>query len=118
MLVKDNKQILSVDQLTVAKQVATQLGLDLKSVISVIEAEQKTTMSYVKRGYKVVKKNYITIKSYSKNAYSFVSGIDGKKYKVPERLSIRITPGEGFKTYLNSEIKQMPEKLCRFVDKK
>jgi hypothetical protein len=38
-----SKKIKSVDQLTVAKLVATRLGLNLAQVMAVIEYEQKTT---------------------------------------------------------------------------
>jgi hypothetical protein len=114
MLIKTEKKQ-SIDQLTVAKVVASRLGLDLNTVISVVELEQKTTMSYVKRGYKITKKNYLTIEPKLKDGYTFNSGIDGKEYQVPERVRLLIRAGEGFKNYVNED-NRMKNLLCRFID--
>ena len=112
-----NKKQPSVDQLTVAKVVASRLGLDMTTVSQVIEMEQKTTMAYVKRGYKVTKKNYLTLIPTEKKGYTFESGLNGKAYTVPERRKIRVKVGDGFKNYLSKQ-PTLPNKLCRFVDQK
>jgi hypothetical protein len=46
------------------------------------------------------------------------SGITGKTYDVPERIAIRTRLGQGFKVYVADTAHKMPEKICRFVDKK
>lgn len=113
----ENKKPLSVDQITVAKVVASRLGLDIKTVEQVIELEQKTTMSYVKRGYKVTKKNYLTLLPVKISGYTFESGLNGKIYEVPERKKVHIKIGDGFKNYISTK-PSLPNRLCRFVDRK
>ena len=113
----DNKKPLTVDQSTVAKVVASRLGLDVKTVEEVIELEQKTTMSYVKRGYKVTKKNYLTLLPVKKPGYTFESGLNGKIYQVPERRKVHVKVGDGFQSYISSQ-PSLPNRLCRFVSEK
>ena len=115
LISSDNKQ--SVDQLTVAKIVASRLGMNVSTVVDIIEMEQKTTMNYIKRGYKVIKKNYITIEPKAQKGYKFKSGIDGKEHIIPSRTGIKVRIGEGFKSYVN-ENQVMKNRLCRFVKTK
>ena len=114
---KMSKKIKSVDQLTVAKLVATRLGLNLAQVIAVIEYEQKTTMSYVRKGYKVVKKNYLTLTPFKRKAYNIKSPLDGKQYSLPEQLIVKVKLGSGFKNYVAEKNNKMPDKICRYVKK-
>ena len=116
-MVIERKKDLSVDQKTVARIVASRLGLEVKIVEAIIELEQRTTMSYIKRGYRVVKKNYMTLIPKDKPKYSFTSGIDGKLYDVPKTTRISVRIGEGFKSFV-SEYSNMTDKLCRFVENK
>jgi hypothetical protein len=109
------RKIKSVDQLTIAKVVATRMGMAPNQVVEVIETEQKTTMSYVKRGYRVVKKNYLTITPRTKKSYSITSPLNQKAYLVPEKASVRVKVGMGFKNYVSNKGAKMPNKLCRFV---
>jgi hypothetical protein len=109
------KTIKSVDQLTIAKVVATRLGMAPSQIIEVIEMEQKTTMSYVKRGYRVVKKNYLTITPKSKNSFTINSPLTNKTYMVPNRVNVRVKVGMGFKNYVSNKGAKMPNRLCRFV---
>ena len=113
MLIKKDKTQ-SIDQLSIAKIVATRLGLDLNTVIAVIDMEQKTTMSYIKRMHRVVKKNYLTLTPRARDPYTFTSGIDGKEYNVPKAIKVSVRIGEGFKAYV-SDFREMSDKLCRFV---
>ena len=41
--------------------IADKTGLTITEVTEVIELEQKLTMNFVKRGKKVIKKNYLTL---------------------------------------------------------
>ena len=116
-MIVDRSKELSVDQKTVARIVASRLGVDVKTVEEIVEFEQRTTMSYIKRGYRVVKKNYITLIPTIKPQYSFTSGIDGKIYDVPATTRISIRIGEGFKSFVKDN-NTMADKLCRFVANK
>lgn len=116
MRIENNKE-LSVDQKTVARVVASRLGLDVKTVEQVVEMEQKTTMNFVKRGFKVTKKNYLVIEPRLKKGYSFTSHINGEEYQIPNKVRLSIRVGEGFKNYINDESK-MANRLCRFVESK
>jgi hypothetical protein len=109
------RRIKSVDQLTLAKIVATRMGMAPTQVVEVIEMEQKTTMSYVKRGYRVVKKNYITITPKVKKSFTLTSPITNRSYLVPEKVSVRAKIGMGFKNYVSNKGAKMPNRLCRFV---
>ncbi|AUD62144.1 hypothetical protein BK010_00460 [Tenericutes bacterium MO-XQ] len=115
---KPEENIKSIDQLSMAKLVATKLGLSLSTVIEVVELEQKLTMQHVKEGYKVTKKNYITFTPIKKPTYLMKSKLDGNEYQVPERMTIRAKLGLGFKAFVADGNGKMPDKICRFVDGK
>ena len=105
----------TIDQMTVARQIAEKFGFKLSDILAVIEEEQKLTMEYAKMGYKVIKKNYLTIegrKMEGKKAWK--SPLTGKIYDIPTKTRILVRVGDGFKRYI--ENKKMPDKLCRFVD--
>lgn len=113
----ESKKELSVDQKTVAKVVASRLGINVRTVESVVDMEQKTTMNFIKRGFKVTKKNYLVIEPKLKKGYSFKSHINGEEYEVPNRVRVAVRIGEGFKNYINDE-SRMANRLCRFVESK
>ena len=97
--VKSKKEkIRTVDQMTIARLISNKTGLTITEIQEVIELEQKFTMDYIKRGRKVVKKNYLTLTP---------NIIKGKKF---------ISPLNGVKAYISNNKKKMPEKICRFVD--
>ena len=104
----------TIDQMTIARLIAQRLNVKLSDAISVIEAEQKLTMEYVKMGYKVIKKNYLTIEGRLGEAKkNWVSPLNGKTYTLPAKTRVLVRVGVGFKNFIDN--KKMPEKLCRFV---
>ena len=112
---KTKNTVKTIDQMTVARQIAEKFGFKLSDILAVIEEEQKLTMEYAKMGYKVIKKNYLTIegrKMEGKKAWK--SPLTGKIYDIPAKTRILVRVGDGFKRYI--ENKKMPDKLCRFVD--
>ena len=97
------------------KEKLEKLGYKISDILAVVEEEQKLTMEYAKMGYKVIKKNYLTIegrKMEGKKAWK--SPLTGKIYDIPAKTRILVRVGDGFKRYI--ENKKMPDKLCRFVD--
>lgn len=105
----------TIDQMSFARMIAQKLNFKISDVIAVIENEQKLTMEYVKMGYKVIKKNYITIESRKyEGKKNWVSPLDGKAYTIAPTTRVLVRVGVGFKNYIES--KKMPEKLCRFVE--
>lgn len=107
-------EVKTIDQMSTARQIAQKFGLRLTDVMSVIEEEQKLTMEYVRMGYKVIKKNYLTIegrKVAGKKAWK--SPLDGKIYTIEPSVRVVVRVGVGFKNFITD--KKMPEKLCRFV---
>ena len=105
----------TIDQLSIARNIADKTGFKISDILAVIEEEQKMTMEYVKMGYKVIKKNYLTIEGRKYGAkMGWKSPLDGKTYDIPAKTRILVRVGDGFKNYI--ENKKMPEKLCRFVD--
>lgn len=104
----------TVDQLTLARQISQKFGLRLSDVTGIIETEQKLTMDYARMGYKVIKKNYLTIEGRRiEGRKNWRSPLTGKTYDLAPTVRILIRPGIGFKQYVSK--KKMPEKLCRFV---
>lgn len=104
----------TIDQLTIARQIADKFGFKLSDVMAVIEEEQKVTMEYVKGGYKVIKKNYLTIEGRRmEGKAAWKSPLTGKTYDIPAKVRILVRVGDGFRKYI--ENRKMPEKLCRFV---
>lgn len=111
---KKTVTVKTIDQMTFARLIAQRLNLKISDVLNVIEAEQKLTMEYVKMGYKVIKKNYLTIEGRHYEAKkNWVSPLNGLTYSIPAKTRILVRVGVGFKHYI--ENKQMPDKLCRFV---
>lgn len=107
--------IKTVDQLTIAKMIASKTGLTIAEVTEVIELEQKLTMNFVKRGRKVIKKNYLTLTPIVVKGRTLKCPINGKDYELETRRGVTVRVGRGFKSYI-SDTKKMPSKLCRFVD--
>ena len=105
----------TVDQMTFARLIAQKYELTINTVLDIILEEQKLTMRFVNDGYKVIKKNYLTIESKSyEGKKAWVSPLDKKTYEVPDRKRVLIRVGEGFKSYINGTQKK-DDKLCRFV---
>ena len=104
----------TIDQLSFARQIAQKFGLRLTDVISVIEEEQKLTMEYVKMGYKVIKKNYLTLEGRkTAGKKDWISPLTNKAYSIEPSVRVLVRVGTGFKQFIAE--KKMPEKLCRFV---
>ncbi|MFI3166800.1 MAG: HU family DNA-binding protein [Bacillota bacterium] len=111
---KFNK-VKSVEQMVFARIIAQKLGMRIADVVQVIEEEQKLTMNYVRQGYKVVKKNYLTIDAKNVKGKDWFCPLNGVTYKLPERMQVYVRVGNGFKDYVSGK-KTLPEKMCRFVD--
>lgn len=107
-------KIRTIDQLSIARIIAQKYDMKLSDVVSIIEEEQKLTMEYARMGYKVIKKNYLTIESKRfEGKKDWVCPLDGKKYTLEPKTRVLVRVGVGFKRYISD--KQMPDKLCRFV---
>ena len=107
-------EVKTIDQMSLARQIAQKFGLRLTDVMSVIEEEQKLTMEYVRMGYKVIKKNYLTIEGRKvAGKKDWKSPLDGKTYTIEPSVRVVVRVGVGFKNFITD--KKMPEKLCRFV---
>ena len=112
---KAKNVVRTIDQMSIARQISEKLGYKISDILAVVEEEQKLTMEYAKMGYKVIKKNYLTIEGRRFEAKKgWKSPLDGKTYDIPAKTRILVRVGDGFKRYI--ENKKMPEKLCRFVD--
>ena len=104
----------TIDQLTLARQISQKFGIRLSDVSGIIEEEQKLTMEYARMGYKVIKKNYLTIEGRRyEGKKNWKSPLNGKTYDLAPSVRILVRPGIGFRQYVSK--KKMPEKLCRFV---
>ena len=114
-ITSDKPKARTIDQLSMARMIAQKYSINVSDVTTIIEAEQKLTMEYVKMGYKVIKKNYLTIESKKYEAKkNWRSPLDGKIYDIEPRTRVLVRVGEGFKQYTTD--RQMPDKLCRFVN--
>ena len=114
---KNNTIQQSVSQNEIAKLIAEQETLPLEVITRIIETEQKLTMLKVKEGYRVVKKNYLTISSYKTPAKKLHSKLTNKIYDIAEGVAVKVSVGDGFKAFVNPN-KKLKQNLCRFVDTK
>lgn len=105
----------SISQLEIAKLIAEEEALPLEVITRIIETEQKFTMMKVKEGFRVVKKNYLTLTPCQKPAKTMFSKLTNQSYDIPASTFIRVAVGNGFKSFVNPH-KRMKEKICRFVD--
>ena len=115
--VKNKKdKIRTVDQMTIARLISNKTGLTITEIQEIIELEQKYTMDYIKRGRKVVKKNYLTLTPTVIKGKKFISPLNGVEYELLPRMGVMVKVGAGFKAYISNNQKKMPKKICRFVD--
>lgn len=103
-----------INQRDIARELSMRFGLSLAEVESFLDEEARIVMTYVAKGYRITRKNYLTIKPVQMKARKFLSPITKKEYELDKSFRIIITPGLGFKTLVNNG-KKMPKKLCRFV---
>ena len=103
----------SITQQEIAKTIAEQLGCSIEVVTQIIEAEQKITMQKVRDGFKVCKKNYLTLTPKNVSERTITSPLTNIAYKLPEHKTVRVSIGQGFKALLGG--KQMKKRICRFV---
>ena len=75
----------TIDQLTFARIIAQKYELPINTVLNIILEEQKLTMKYVDDGYKVIKKNYLTMEPRSYESKTWVSPLDHKTYEMADR---------------------------------
>ena len=110
---KENKV---VDQITIARRINEEMPeFNLTDIQKIIQREQELTMYAVNKGYKVVKKNYLTVYPYSAKERTLVSPLNGEKYTIEARRMVGVKVGEGFKTLVAN--REMPSKICRSVAK-
>ena len=106
----------SISQLEIAKVIAEKTQQTIELITQIIELEQKLTMESVKKGLKVIKKNYLTLSPTKLKERTIHSKLTNLTYDLPQRQSVKVTVGEGFKSFINQN-KPMKEKICRFVAK-
>lgn len=104
----------TIDQLTLARLIAQKCELTIAQVLEIVLEEQKLTMQFVNEGYKVIKKNYITLEMRNYAGKQWVSPLDHKTYDMGERKRVIVRVGDGFKNYINDEHKD-GDRLCRFL---
>lgn len=80
--IEKTTKVRTIDQLTIARLIAQKYDMKLSDVVSIIEEEQKLTMEYARMGYKVIKKNYLTIESKRyEGKENWVSPLDGTSHQ-------------------------------------
>lgn len=111
-----NKDVVkSISQLDIAKEISKEANLSIEQILKIVDMEQRKTMEYVNKGYKVIKKNYLTLTPISKKARTIHSALTNKDYEVKAKTIVKVTVGEGFKSFINVD-RPMKDKLCRFVN--
>lgn len=115
---RKNEETRTIDQKSLAKVVAARMGREPEEILAIIEEEQRMTMSYVRRGYRVEKRGYLTLEPKIFPAYTFISGLDGKPRHVETRKRLSIRLGQHFKDYLKHEWKsENPLQSPRDIEK-
>lgn len=110
------KTIKSISQKEIAREISVELNMSAEIISRIIDLEQRKTMEYCKKGFKVIKKNYLTLTPINKPEKTVFSYITNKEYKVIAKTVVKVTVGEGFKSFVNDNL-PMKDKLCRFVGK-
>ena len=110
-----DKSLKTISQDEIARQISAKLGVTLELVTDIVTEEQKLTMLYVSNGYRVVKKNFLTLSIRTMPERKFTSPLDKKAYHVPEKKFVRCKVGEGFIDFCNKHIKERKEPMCKFV---
>ena len=114
--VKNPQEHKVVDQLTIARRIAQEMPqFNLADIQKIIQREQELTMYSISKGYKVIKKNYLTIYPLDVKCRKLVSPLNGECYDIPEHRSVGVKVGEGFKALVAK--RDMPSKICRSVAK-
>ena len=104
----------TLDQITIAKQILKENPqYNLSDIQKIIQREQELTMYAISKGFKVVKKNYITLYPMNVKERVMVSPLNGEKYSIPPHKSVGVRVGEGFKAIVGN--RKMPSKICRSV---
>ena len=107
---------LTVDQLTIAKRIVEEMPeFSLTDVQKIIQREQELTMIAVKKGVKVVKKNYLTIYTNDTKERKIKSPLNGETYTIPAHRAVYVKVGDGFKSMVAN--KEMPSKICRSISR-
>lgn len=110
------KEVKTIDQMTIAKKISQELPeVSLNDIQKIILREQELTMFAVCKGYKVVKKNYLTIYPVDIKEKVITSPLNGEKYQIKAHQGVSVRVGAGFKSIVSN--KEMPSKLCRSVTK-
>ena len=113
---KSPRDHMVVDQLTIARRIVQEIPeFNLTDIQRIIQREQELTMFALSKGYKVVKKNYLTLYPIDVKSRKLVSPLTGKSYDIPEHRSVGVKVGEGFKSLVAK--RSMPSKICRSVAK-
>lgn len=111
---KENK---TIDQLTIAKRISKEMPeFSVGDIQKIILREQELTMFAVCNGYKVVKKNYLTIYPVNVKSKVITSPLNGEQYEIGEHQAVSVRVGAGFKAIVAD--RKMPSKLCRSVSKR
>ncbi|GEM_PF-3339335 len=102
MEIQNRNKTLKIDQLSIAKQIAKRLGISLTTVIGVIEMDQRMTIGYCKRGYRVHKNNFASFIPSKVQARQFKSPLFNETYEVPEKISVSVRLSKKFRDYVSS----------------
>ena len=105
----------TINQLTIARRIASEMsGITLSDIQHIIQREQELTIDAVRNGFKVVKKNYLTIYPVEVRQRMVYSPLTGEQYDIPKHNSVAIRVGESFKATIAS--KQIPTKTCHILN--
>ena len=108
------RPVKTIDQMTLARMIAQKFETTISVVLDIILEEQKLSMAFVGNGYKVVKKNYLTLEAREYKGKEWCSPLDKKVYTMKDRKRVLVRIGAGFKHYLNDDTKN-DDRLCRFI---
>ena len=86
----------TVDQLTLARIIAQKHEIPIAEVLEIVVEEQKLTMQFVNDGYRVIKKNYLTMEAKQYESKTWVSPLDKKTYETGEHRRVLVRIGEVF----------------------
>lgn len=92
-----------VNQKILAEEITDQLKgkLSLADVVRVLTMEQAVTIEYLKKGYRVCKRDFLTLEPrYQEGQKEWTSPLDQKTYTIPAKLKVCARVGRGLKGLL------------------
>jgi nucleoid DNA-binding protein len=92
----------TVSHLEVAREIAKKLRWPtINDILEIINAEQEVTINFLKKGKRVIKRNYLILTPRELPGKELHSPLSGKTHVVPPKKTVSVRLGKKLKDSLN-----------------